>query len=206
MGAPDGAWLFALHGLLAAALAVTVARKIARSLPKAVAARRWRRVRLGSILSLATVASLVAGFAWVAGGRLLTIGAWTVLTLHVWIGLVLIPLAVVHLAPRRWRLLVPRRRPASPPPRTVRVLTRRGCWPPVSLGAASLALFGVSRGRRPPDRRCPAVHGIALAAGGRRAAIDDVPRRGCPRHRSASLAAPASTAEARDTQSVPRRS
>ena len=143
VGAPDGAWLFVLHGLLAAALAVTVARKVARSLPKAVAARRWRRVAVGGILSLATVASLAAGFAWVAGGRILTIGAWTVLTLHVWAGLVLIPLAVVHLAPRRWRLLVPRRRPAPPRGNGPR-LTRRGLLAAGVVGAASLALFGVS--------------------------------------------------------------
>lgn len=143
VGAPDGAWLFVLHGLFAAALAVTVARKVARSLPKAVAARRWRRVAVGGILSLATVASLAAGFAWVAGGRILTIGAWTVLTLHVWAGLVLIPLAVVHLAPRRWRLLVPRRRPA-PPRGTGPRLTRRGLLAAGVVGAASLALFGVS--------------------------------------------------------------
>ena len=108
MGASNEAWLFAFHGLLAAALAVTSVAKIGRSLPKAVAARRWRRVVLGSILSFATVASVVAGFAWVASGRLLTIGAWTVLTLHAWIGIVLIPIAVIHLAPRRWRLLGPR--------------------------------------------------------------------------------------------------
>ena len=143
MGAPDGAWLFVLHGLLAAALAVTVARKVVRSLPKAVAARRWRRVAVGTILSLATLASLAAGFAWVAGGRILTIGAWTVLTLHVWAGLVLIPLAVVHLVPRRWRLLVPRPRPASPRRAGPR-LTRRGLLAAGIVGAASLALFGVS--------------------------------------------------------------
>jgi hypothetical protein len=155
MGAPDSAWLFGLHGLLAAALAVTVARKIFRSLPKAVAARRWGRVALGVVLSLATVASLVAGFAWVAGGRILTVGAWTVLTLHVWAGLVLVPLAVVHLAPRRWRLLVPRRLPRTrtrprprghpaPPRTTGPLVTRRNLLAAGVVGAASLVLFGAS--------------------------------------------------------------
>jgi hypothetical protein len=143
MGAAADAWLFGLHGLLGAALAVTVARKIARSLPKAVASRRWRRVALGSLLSLATVASVVGGFAWVAGGRILTIGAWTVLTLHVWAGLVLLPLAAVHLAPRRWRLLVPRPRPA-PRLRAGRVITRRHLLAAGLVGAASVSLFGVT--------------------------------------------------------------
>ena len=90
------------------ALAVTVAWKIGRSLPRAIRARRWGRVVLGLLVSLATAAALVGGFAWVAGGRLLSIGAWTVLTFHAWIGLALIPLVLIHLAPRRWRLLVPR--------------------------------------------------------------------------------------------------
>ena len=143
MGASNGAWLFAFHGLLAAALAVTSVAKIGRSLPKAVAARRWRRVVLGSILSFATVASVVAGFAWVASGRLLTIGAWTVLTLHAWIGIVLIPIAVIHLAPRRWRLLVPRPRPASPRSGGP-IITRRRMLAAGVLGAASVTLFGVA--------------------------------------------------------------
>jgi DMSO/TMAO reductase YedYZ molybdopterin-dependent catalytic subunit len=143
MGASNEAWLFAFHGLLAAALAVTALAKIGRSLPKAVAARRWRRVVLGSALSIATVASVIAGFAWVASGRLLTIGAWTVLTLHAWIGIVLIPIAVLHLAPRRWRLLVPRPGPASPRSRGP-MITRRRLLAAGVLGAASLTLFGIA--------------------------------------------------------------
>src|SRR4051794_39634608 len=135
MGAAADAWLFAVHGLLAAALAITVGWKVLHSLPKAVAARRWRRVLLGSILSLATCAALVGGFAWVAGGRLLAIGAWTVLTIHAWIGLFLIPLAVVHLLPRRWRLLVPRPKPAAARP-TGRMVSRRRLLVAASIGAA----------------------------------------------------------------------
>src|SRR4051812_3071752 len=68
MGAAADAWLFAVHGLLAGALAITVGWKVVRSLPKAVAARRWRRVLLGSILSLATCAALVGGVALGARG------------------------------------------------------------------------------------------------------------------------------------------
>ncbi|MFL5668327.1 MAG: molybdopterin-dependent oxidoreductase [Chloroflexota bacterium] len=143
MGAAADAWLFAVHGVLAAALAVTVGWKVARSLPKAVAARRWRRVVLGSTLSLATCAALVGGFAWVAGGRLLTIGAWTVLTVHAWLGLFLIPLAVVHLLPRRWRLLVPRPRQPAARPRGP-IVSRRRLLVGASIGAASIVLFGAS--------------------------------------------------------------
>ena len=78
MGAENEAWVYVLHGVLAGALAVTVAMKLGRSLPKAVRARRWGRVALGLALSAATIGALVAGFAWVASGRLLTVASWTV--------------------------------------------------------------------------------------------------------------------------------
>jgi DMSO/TMAO reductase YedYZ molybdopterin-dependent catalytic subunit len=144
MGAPGDAWLFGLHGLLAAALAIAAGLKVAGSLPRAVRARRWRRVFLGMVLSIATVAALVGGFAWVAGGRILTVGSWTVLTVHAWIGLVLLPLAAIHLAPRRWRLLVPRRRTAVARAAGP-TLTRRRL---VSVGAmafGSIAIFGFAQ-------------------------------------------------------------
>ena len=108
MGAEGEAWVFIIHGLLAGALAVTVTMKLGRSLPKAIRAHRWRRVAFGLVLSAATIGALVAGFAWVASGRLLTIASWTVLTIHAWLGLVLVPITVLHLLPRRWRLLRPR--------------------------------------------------------------------------------------------------
>jgi Oxidoreductase molybdopterin binding domain len=150
MGAAGEAWVFVAHGVLAGALAVTVALKVGRSLPKAVRARRWRRVVLGSLLSLATIAALTGGFAWVMSGRLLTIGAWTVLTLHAWIGLVLIPITVVHLLPRRWRLLVPRRRPPASRPVKPTVssrpaVTRRQVLTAGALGAVSVVVFGAAQ-------------------------------------------------------------
>jgi hypothetical protein len=144
MGAVGEAWVFVTHGLLAAALAVTVAMKLGRSLPRAIRARRWRRVAFGLVLSAATIGALVAGFAWVASGRLLTIASWTVLTVHAWIGLVLVPITLVHLLPRRWRLL----RPPSPRPRMARPhrpLTRRQLLTAAAVGGASLAIFGTAQ-------------------------------------------------------------
>ncbi len=108
MGAVGDWWLFAAHGLLGGALAIAATWKIARSMPRAVRARRWGRAALGLLVSVATAAALVGGFAWVAGGRMLSLGSWTILTVHAWIGLALVPLVLVHLLPRRWRLLVPR--------------------------------------------------------------------------------------------------
>ena len=142
-GAQNEAWVFWLHGVLAGALAVTVAMKLGRSLPKAVRARRWGRVAIGLLLSAATIGALVAGFAWVASGRLLTVASWTVLTLHAWIGLVLVPIAIVHLLPRRWRLLrVPPRRPST----TARGgITRRQLLTAGAIGGASFVVFGAAQ-------------------------------------------------------------
>jgi hypothetical protein len=141
MGAANEAWVFVVHGVLAAALAVTVAMKLGRSLPKAIRARRWRRVAFALVLSAATIGALVGGFAWVASGRLLTIASWTVLTVHAWIGLILVPITIVHLLPRRWRLLrLPSPRPGTVTPR--RTLTRRQLLTAAAIGGASLAVFG----------------------------------------------------------------
>ena len=142
MGAEGEAWVFVVHGLLAAALAVTVAMKLGRSLPKAVRARRWARVAFGLVLSAATIAALVAGFAWVASGRILTVASWTVLTVHAWIGLVLVPMTIVHLLPRRWRVLRYPRRSSRTTPTTRRGVTRRQVLVAGAIGGASLAVFG----------------------------------------------------------------
>ena len=69
--------------------------------------RTWRRLLLGATLALLVAAALAGGFAWVAGGRIWSIGPWTILTLHVWAALAILPILVFHLLPRRWRLLRP---------------------------------------------------------------------------------------------------
>lgn len=107
-GVPATAPLFWLHGLLGGALLVAAAEKLRRSVVPAIRRRRWRRLALGALLTLLVAAALAGGFAWVASGRILSIGPWTILTLHVWAGLAVIPIVAFHLLPRRWRLLRPR--------------------------------------------------------------------------------------------------
>jgi len=107
-GVPGTAPLFWFHGLLGGALLVAAAEKLRRSIGPALRRRRWRRLALGALLTLLVAAALAGGFAWVAGGRILSIGPWTILTLHVWAGLAVIPIVALHLLPRRWRLLRPR--------------------------------------------------------------------------------------------------
>ena len=107
-GVPATAPLFWLHGLLGGALLIASAEKLRRSIGPALRRRRWRRLALGALLTLLVAAALAGGFAWVASGRILSIGPWTILTLHVWAGLAVVPIVAFHLLPRRWRLLRPR--------------------------------------------------------------------------------------------------
>src|SRR5688572_7281332 len=107
-GVPATAPLFWLHGLIGGTLLVAAAEKLRRSVGPAVRQRRWRRLLVGALLTLLVAAALAGGFGWVVSGRIWSIGPWTVLTLHVWAALAAVPIVVVHLAPRRWRLIRPR--------------------------------------------------------------------------------------------------
>jgi hypothetical protein len=131
-GIPATAPLFWLHGLVGGALLVASVVKLRRSIGPAVRRRRWGRLALGALLTLLVAAALAGGFAWVASGRIISIGPWTILTLHVWAALAVVPVLVFHLVPRRWRLF----RPRSGVPRVSRrsVLAMTGV---VALGAAA---------------------------------------------------------------------
>jgi hypothetical protein len=131
-GAPSAGWLFALHGILAGALTAAILWKLRRSLGRALAARRWGRLTLGLGVSLVAAAALSGGYLWVASGEIASIGSFTVLTLHAWAGLALVPLVAVHLLPRRWRLL-------RPGPRALeRAISRRA-----ALAVAGFAMAGI---------------------------------------------------------------
>jgi hypothetical protein len=137
-GSPPTAPLFVVHGLLGGALALAVVLKVRRSLPHAIAARRWVAIAMSMGLFVAAAVALSGGFIWVASGRILSVGPWTVLTLHVLAALALIPILVAHLLPRRWRVLrLPPRRGA--PGGAERPISRRAA---LSLGA--LAVAGVA--------------------------------------------------------------
>jgi DMSO/TMAO reductase YedYZ molybdopterin-dependent catalytic subunit len=138
-GSPPTAPLFVAHGLLGGALALAIVLKVRRSLPRAVAARRWGAIALSMALLLATTAALAGGFIWVASGRILSLGPWTVLTLHVLAALVLVPILVAHLVPRRWRVLRPPRR--SSPAGADRLVSRRAALSVGALAVAGLAAW-----------------------------------------------------------------
>ncbi|MGH2393618.1 MAG: molybdopterin-dependent oxidoreductase, partial [Candidatus Limnocylindria bacterium] len=107
-GVPTTAPLFWLHGLIGGALLVAAVEKLRRSVGPAIRAHRWRRLALGTLLAFLVAAALAGGFTWVASGRIWSIGPWTILTLHIWAALAIIPIVLFHLLPRRWRLLRPR--------------------------------------------------------------------------------------------------
>jgi hypothetical protein len=137
-GVPATAPLFWLHGLLGGALLVAATEKLRRSVGPAIRHRRWRRLALGAALTLLVAAALAGGFAWVASGRIWSIGPWTILTLHVWAALAIIPIAVAHLAPRRWRLLRPR---FGGPGRHI---SRRAVLAAAAIGVVGVAVWGAA--------------------------------------------------------------
>jgi Oxidoreductase molybdopterin binding domain len=134
-GGPATSWVFVLHGLLGGALVAATIWKLRRSVPRAVETGRWRRLALAAIVALLVAGALTGGFLWVAGGELLTVGSWTVLTLHAWLGLVLVPVIAVHLLPRRWRVV-------SATPRNG--VSRRTVLATGGLALAGIAAFGLS--------------------------------------------------------------
>ena len=148
VGSPGSAWLFVLHDLLAGTLAAAVVVKLAGSLPRAVRGRRWLRLGVAVPMSVAVVASIVAGFVWVAGGSLVWVDLgvirWTLLTAHVWLGLLVVPLAVAHLVRARWRLLRPG--PAAPTRTVARLRSRRAVLAGGGLLAASAGLVVLAAG------------------------------------------------------------
>ncbi len=130
-GVPATAPLFWLHGLVGGALLIAAVEKVRRSVGPAIRRRSWRRLLLGGLLTLTVAAALAGGFAWVASGRILSIGPWTILTLHVWAALAAVPIVLAHLLPHRWRLLRPPLRPAG------RRLSRR-----TALGIGGMTVIG----------------------------------------------------------------
>jgi hypothetical protein len=154
-GDPADAWVFLLHDILAGLLAVAVVVKLVRSVPKAVRARRWARLALAGVVAVAASASIVAGFVWVAGGSIVWVDLgfirWSLLTIHAVAGIALVPLVLVHLAPRRWRVLrVPAARTERPriPDATglpsTRRLSRRALLAAGGYAAVAMILVGTA--------------------------------------------------------------
>jgi hypothetical protein len=139
-GGPDAAWVFLGHGLLGGALFAAAAWKLRRSVPGAVRAARWRRLAMALLVCLVAGGALAGGLLWIAAGESVNLGAWTAMTVHAWLGLLLGPVLVVHLLPHRWRVLRPiggARTQAGP--------SRRAFLAVGSLAVAGLAVYAATR-------------------------------------------------------------
>ena len=101
VGEPDGRWLFWLHRAGGLTLVVLLAWKVG------IATRSYRKrgVTAGTVLSAVAgvlfLGSLATGLLWAVGGigdiPVPIFGIWTVLSLHVALSLLLIPLFLAHL-------------------------------------------------------------------------------------------------------------
>ena len=147
-GSPVEAWVFVVHGVLAGSLLVAIVLKLRASVPRAVGARRWHRLALGLTVALVAIAALTGGYLSVVAGELVWVDVagivrWTLITIHAWLGLVLVPLVVIHLLPTRWRLLRPRSS-RTVTRATGRLLTRRSLLIGAGFVTAGVALRGVA--------------------------------------------------------------
>nr|WP_282594576.1 molybdopterin-dependent oxidoreductase [Halomarina salina] len=99
----DG-WVFFLHGAGGLTLTVLLFWKLRRVRPRISAGVRsgsWR-VWLSVYLALVALSALVTGIAWVLGANL-DLGGWTLLNLHIGLGLIVVPPLVYHVAMRARR-------------------------------------------------------------------------------------------------------
>lgn len=96
-----GDWMVAAsHGIAGFVLVVLLGWKLQRVAPRLSDFPRWSRSVTVSGLTLAlAIATLATGFLWVHGGRF-GIGPWTGLTVHAFLGVLLLPLLAWHLRSR----------------------------------------------------------------------------------------------------------
>jgi DMSO/TMAO reductase YedYZ molybdopterin-dependent catalytic subunit len=109
VGRPDGfGWLFVwTHRVVGITLIALLAFKLARVRRRLLDPNQWQRSTALSVATgLVALATLASGIAWGVVG-LVWIGPWTLLAVHVGLGLSLVPLLVAHMS-TRFRL--PRKR------------------------------------------------------------------------------------------------
>ncbi|WP_254536118.1 molybdopterin-dependent oxidoreductase [Halomarina litorea] len=92
-------WLFVLHGAGALTLVALLFWKLRRVRHRLRG--RSPTVALSALLALVTMAALATGVAWVLGvGADRRVAGWTLLNLHIGLGLLVVPLLAYHLARR----------------------------------------------------------------------------------------------------------
>jgi len=156
VGVPEGWPLFWLHRALGLSIVVLLAWKLARVRRRLTDPGRWRRSTALSVLTLvAALGALSTGIAWVFGLDM-RLSYWTLLSVHVGFGLVLLPLVAAH-ATTRFRL-----------PRRVDFERRRTALRYTVLLAAGAATYRLQQG----------INGALDTAGADRRFTGSQPREG----------------------------
>ncbi|MEZ3116964.1 molybdopterin-dependent oxidoreductase [Halobaculum sp. MBLA0147] len=100
VGTPDGAWLFWTHAAVGLTLIGALTFKLVRVRHRITGRVAWdRQTPLSILMLLVALGSLATGVFWTLGGNV-PVAGWTTLNLHVGLGLLLLPLLVVHLRSR----------------------------------------------------------------------------------------------------------
>ena len=96
-GRPGDAVVFVLHGMGGLALVVLLFWKLRRVRHRVMNRAAWdRHTPLSVLLATIALAALGSGILWVFGGTL-DIGPWGLLNLHIGLGLLVVPLVLLHL-------------------------------------------------------------------------------------------------------------
>jgi hypothetical protein len=94
--------VFALHGGLGLAVLVPLFWKLRRVRPRVTRARWTRATVVSVLLSVLALGAILTGVAWVSGADV-DLLAWNLLNLHVLLGLLVVPVLLIHLRSRfRW--------------------------------------------------------------------------------------------------------
>jgi cytochrome b561 len=102
-GAPEQWPLFWLHRVVGLALVALLAFKLRRVKPRLEFGRWDRSTPISVLASVVALAALATGSAWAFGVEV-DVGFWTLLNVHVGLGLLVLPLVLVHLRSRFRRL------------------------------------------------------------------------------------------------------
>ena len=104
-GQPGNWWVFALHGVAGFVLLVALYWKLRRVRARVTKARWTRTVVVSVVLTLLALGAITSGVVWSFGGNV-QIALWNLLNLHILLGLLVVPVLVVHL---RSRFRLPKR-------------------------------------------------------------------------------------------------
>jgi DMSO/TMAO reductase YedYZ molybdopterin-dependent catalytic subunit len=146
-GSPQSAWVFAAHAVLGTALALILVWKLRRVWARIVAPRRWDG-RTGAGLAALTLVALAlgSGFAW-SSGLDASLGGMALLGWHVFLGVVLGVVVLVHALGR------------AKPLRAADARDRRQLLIGAAVGVGALSAWALQRpaqrllGLRGADRR-----------------------------------------------------